>query len=126
VCKREITRRKAEYCKMKILRNAAGESSPTYLFVRSLLVLQFAVSLLVWEGRCLALATHDDGWDNGESFSEDLFLRPLPDHKILSHFYFRNTLRNLGSAAHHHVFPKAISQLVSVPNPTFLTDMATF
>ncbi|KAL3690920.1 hypothetical protein R1sor_004571 [Riccia sorocarpa] len=51
--------------------------------------------------------------DEKEKFSEDLLIRPLSDGKVLSHFYFKNYQRTLGSAAHTHVFPKAISQLVS-------------
>lgn len=47
-----------------------------------------------------------------EAFSEDLLIRPLSDGKVLNHFYFKNYLHTLGSAAHNHVFPKAISQLV--------------
>lgn len=49
-----------------------------------------------------------------EAFSEDLLIRPLSDGKVLNHFYFKNYLHTLGSAAHNHVFPKAISQLVSL------------
>ncbi|CAM6102674.1 unnamed protein product [Calypogeia fissa] len=79
--------------------------------IRTFLVLCFAVSSLIGQEWFSAVASDDD-WENGEAFSEDLFLRPLPDGKVLFHFYFKNTLNNLGSAAHHHVFPKAISQLV--------------
>uniref|UniRef100_A0A0D9XS15 GPI transamidase component PIG-T n=1 Tax=Leersia perrieri TaxID=77586 RepID=A0A0D9XS15_9ORYZ len=48
-----------------------------------------------------------------EEFTEELLLRPLPDRKALAHFHFR-TSAPLSAAAgrHHHVFPKAIAQLV--------------
>ncbi|KAB1210180.1 GPI transamidase component PIG-T [Morella rubra] len=50
-----------------------------------------------------------------EEFSEELLLRPLPDRKVLAHFHFES--RAPPSLAdsygrHHHLFPKAIAQLV--------------
>ncbi|KAK9128723.1 hypothetical protein Syun_017520 [Stephania yunnanensis] len=49
----------------------------------------------------------------GEEFSEELLLRPLPDRKVLAHFHFESTTpptKDYGH--HHHLFPKAIYQLV--------------
>ncbi|KAK7287363.1 hypothetical protein RIF29_00635 [Crotalaria pallida] len=50
-----------------------------------------------------------------EEFSEELLLKPLPDRKLLTHFHFQSEapITHDGSfATHHHLFPKAISQLV--------------
>ncbi|KAM7527415.1 hypothetical protein LguiB_030825 [Lonicera macranthoides] len=48
-----------------------------------------------------------------EQFTEELLLRPLPDRKVLSHFHFQTTLPSTESYGHHHhLFPKAIYQLV--------------
>ncbi|CAL4969791.1 unnamed protein product [Urochloa decumbens] len=48
-----------------------------------------------------------------EEFTEELLLRPLPDRKALAHFHFRSTAPPASSVGrHHHLFPKAISQLV--------------
>ncbi|KAF4370284.1 hypothetical protein G4B88_012968 [Cannabis sativa] len=48
-----------------------------------------------------------------EEFSEELLLRPLPDRKILAHFHFGTSAPPISSNGHHHhLFPKAISQLV--------------
>ncbi|PON58898.1 GPI transamidase component PIG-T [Parasponia andersonii] len=48
-----------------------------------------------------------------EEFSEELLLRPLPDRKVLAHFHFESRAPPTGSnGRHHHLFPKAISQLV--------------
>ncbi|BBH10031.1 GPI transamidase component Gpi16 subunit family protein [Prunus dulcis] len=48
-----------------------------------------------------------------EDFSEELLLRPLPDRKVLAHFHFRSRAPHTSSnGRHHHLFPKAISQLV--------------
>lgn len=55
-----------------------------------------------------------------EDFSEELLLRPLPDRKVLAHFHFQSRAPHTNSnGRHHHLFPKAISQLVShcVPLP---------
>ncbi|PON42553.1 GPI transamidase component PIG-T [Parasponia andersonii] len=47
-----------------------------------------------------------------EEFSEELLLRPLPDRKVLAHFHFESRAPPTGSnGRHHHLFPKAISQL---------------
>ncbi|KAL2623143.1 hypothetical protein R1flu_003348 [Riccia fluitans] len=72
----------------------------------SLLFLLFSLSLLRISG-------FETVVEKKEKFSEDLLIRPLSDGKVLSHFYFKNYQLTLGSAAHTHVFPKAISQLVS-------------
>ncbi|OAY32794.1 GPI transamidase component PIG-T isoform X1 [Manihot esculenta] len=48
-----------------------------------------------------------------EEFYEELLLRPLPDRKVLAHFHFQSTAPPSNSnGRHHHLFPKAISQLV--------------
>ncbi|GJN34858.1 hypothetical protein PR202_gb23558 [Eleusine coracana subsp. coracana] len=48
-----------------------------------------------------------------EEFTEELLLRPLPDRKALAHFHFRSSAPPSAAAGrHHHIFPKAISQLV--------------
>jgi GPI-anchor transamidase subunit T len=48
-----------------------------------------------------------------EKFTEELLLRPLPDRKALAHFHFRSSAPPAASVGrHHHLFPKAISQLV--------------
>ena len=50
-----------------------------------------------------------------EDFSEDLLLKPLPDRKVLAHFHFQSrapSSRSNSYGRHHHLFPKAISQLV--------------
>ncbi|KFK38168.1 hypothetical protein AALP_AA3G077800 [Arabis alpina] len=48
-----------------------------------------------------------------EEFSEELLLKPLPDRKVLAHFHFENRAPPSNShGLHHHLFPKAISQLV--------------
>lgn len=50
-----------------------------------------------------------------EDFSEDLLLKPLPDRKVLAHFHFQSVApssRSNSYGRHHHLFPKAISQLV--------------
>ncbi|KAK9944791.1 hypothetical protein M0R45_010341 [Rubus argutus] len=48
-----------------------------------------------------------------EDFSEELLLRPLPDRKVLAHFHFQSRAPHTNSnGRHHHLFPKAISQLV--------------
>lgn len=50
-----------------------------------------------------------------EEFYEELLLRPLPDRKVLAHFHFQSTAPPSNSnGRHHHLFPKAISQLVLV------------
>ncbi|KAF3949578.1 hypothetical protein CMV_024568 [Castanea mollissima] len=48
-------------------------------------------------------------------FSEELLLKPLPDRKVLAHFHFETTAPPLSTShgrRHHHLFPKAIAQLV--------------
>ena len=49
-----------------------------------------------------------------EEFSEELLLKPLPDRKVLAHFHFETTAPPLSTShgRHHHLFPKAIAQLV--------------
>ena len=51
-----------------------------------------------------------------EKFTGELLLRPLPDRKALAHFHFRSSAPPAASVGqHHHLFPKAISQLVRAP-----------
>lgn len=48
-----------------------------------------------------------------EDFTEELLLKPLPDRKVLAHFHFESRAPPSNShGSHHHLFPKAISQLV--------------
>lgn len=48
-----------------------------------------------------------------EEFSEELLLKPLPDRKVLAHFHFQSRAPHSNShGRHHHLFPKAIAQLV--------------
>ncbi|KAK9992834.1 hypothetical protein SO802_022537 [Lithocarpus litseifolius] len=49
-----------------------------------------------------------------EEFSEELLLKPLPDQKVLAHFHFETAAPPLSTShgRHHHLFPKAIAQLV--------------
>ncbi|XP_072950603.1 uncharacterized protein [Typha angustifolia] len=48
-----------------------------------------------------------------EEFSEELLLKPLPDRKILAHFHFKSVAPpSAANGKHHHLFPKAIAQLV--------------
>ncbi|XP_030543592.1 GPI transamidase component PIG-T [Rhodamnia argentea] len=48
-----------------------------------------------------------------EDFSEELLLKPLPDRKVLAHFHFETRApRTPSYGRHHHLFPKAIAQLV--------------
>lgn len=49
-----------------------------------------------------------------EEFQEELLLKPLPDRKVLAHFHFetRAPTCNSNGRRHHHLFPKAISQMV--------------
>ncbi|GLU03842.1 hypothetical protein SLE2022_210170 [Rubroshorea leprosula] len=48
-----------------------------------------------------------------EEFTEELLLKPLPDRKVLAHFHFQTKAPPSSSnGRHHHLFPKAISQLV--------------
>ena len=48
-----------------------------------------------------------------EEFSEELLLKPLPDRKVLAHFHFQSSAPpSISNGRHHHLFPKAISQLV--------------
>ncbi|GJU74924.1 GPI transamidase component PIG-T [Tanacetum coccineum] len=47
-----------------------------------------------------------------EELTEELFFRPLPDRKVLSHFHFQiQTLKITSYGSHHRLFPKAIYQL---------------
>uniref|UniRef100_A0A2P2IVV0 Uncharacterized protein MANES_13G046400 n=1 Tax=Rhizophora mucronata TaxID=61149 RepID=A0A2P2IVV0_RHIMU len=48
-----------------------------------------------------------------EEFYEQLLLKPLPDRKVLAHFHFETRAPpSESNGRHHHLFPKAISQLV--------------
>jgi phosphatidylinositol glycan class T len=59
-----------------------------------------------------------------EEFSEELLLRPLPDRKVLAYFHFETRAPSSLSDSygrHHHLFPKAIAQLVC-----FVLDLCLF
>lgn len=48
-----------------------------------------------------------------EEFTEELLLKPLPDRKVLGHFRFESSAPpSPSNGRHHHLFPKAIAQLV--------------
>ncbi|CAH2054696.1 unnamed protein product [Thlaspi arvense] len=68
------------------------------------------ISLLILQSFLVAIAF---GSEEVEEFSEALLLKPLPDRKVLAHFHFENRAPPSNShGRHHHLFPKAISQLV--------------
>ncbi|XP_023641756.1 GPI transamidase component PIG-T isoform X1 [Capsella rubella] len=68
------------------------------------------IPLLVLQSFLFAIAF---GSTQVEEFSEALLLKPLPDRKVLAHFHFENRAPPSNShGRHHHLFPKAISQLV--------------
>ncbi|CAL5427212.1 unnamed protein product [Camellia sinensis] len=51
--------------------------------------------------------------EEGEEFSEELLLKPLPDRKVLAHFHFQSRVPPTETyGPHHRLFPKAIYQLV--------------
>lgn len=61
---------------------------------------------------CPALALVENG-EGLEEFTEELLLKPLPDRKVLTHFHFRSSApHSSANGRHHHLFPKAIAQLV--------------
>ncbi|ESQ49317.1 hypothetical protein EUTSA_v10020265mg [Eutrema salsugineum] len=68
------------------------------------------ISLLILQSYLIPIAF---GSKEVEEFSEALLLKPLPDRKVLAHFHFENRAPPSNShGRHHHLFPKAISQLV--------------
>nr|VDD47127.1 unnamed protein product [Brassica oleracea] len=69
------------------------------------------IPLLILQSFLLAIAFGSNEVE--EEFSESLLLKPLPDRKVLAHFHFENRAPPSNShGRHHHLFPKAISQLV--------------
>ncbi|XP_006663442.2 GPI transamidase component PIG-T [Oryza brachyantha] len=89
---------------------AAPPSRPPAL--RRLLFLSLLLLLLLASLVRAAVAA-EEGEDEEEVFTEELLLRPLPDRKTLAHFHFRSSAPPSAAAGrHHHVFPKAIAQLV--------------
>ncbi|KAG2272666.1 hypothetical protein Bca4012_085732 [Brassica carinata] len=75
------------------------------------LVLTRPIPLLILQSFLLAVAFGSNEVE--EEFSEALLLKPLPDRKVLAHFHFENRAPPSNShGRHHHLFPKAISQLV--------------
>ncbi|KAF2548956.1 hypothetical protein F2Q70_00023832 [Brassica cretica] len=75
------------------------------------LVLTRWIPLLILQSFLLAIAFGSNEVE--EEFSESLLLKPLPDRKVLAHFHFENRAPPSNShGRHHHLFPKAISQLV--------------
>ncbi|CAG7878195.1 unnamed protein product [Brassica rapa] len=74
-------------------------------------VLTWWIPLLILQSFLLAIAFGSNEVE--EEFSESLLLKPLPDRKVLAHFHFENRAPPSNShGRHHHLFPKAISQLV--------------
>lgn len=68
--------------------------------------------LLLFEAFLVAFSFESNGV---EEFNEELLLKPLPDRKVLAHFHFESRAQQPSSNSngfHHHLFPKAISQLV--------------
>uniref|UniRef100_A0A0D3HLT4 GPI transamidase component PIG-T n=1 Tax=Oryza barthii TaxID=65489 RepID=A0A0D3HLT4_9ORYZ len=84
-------------------------AAPPPALRRLLLLLLFSLLLLASVAAAAAAPAAEE-----EEFTEELLLRPLPDRKALAHFHFRSSASPSAAAAgrHHHVFPKAIAQLV--------------
>ncbi|XVE72741.1 hypothetical protein DITRI_Ditri11bG0063000 [Diplodiscus trichospermus] len=64
--------------------------------------------------RCwIASGSVNEEGQKEEEFSEELLLKPLPDRKVLALFHFQSSAPpSTSNGRHHHLFPKAISQLV--------------
>ncbi|KAH1081546.1 hypothetical protein J1N35_021307 [Gossypium stocksii] len=61
----------------------------------------------------IAFGSFNEEGQKQEEFSEELLLKPLPDHKLLAHFHFQSSAPpSTSNGCHHHLFPKVISQLV--------------
>ncbi|CAN1318396.1 GPI transamidase component PIG-T [Linum perenne] len=75
--------------------------------LRSTLVLLF----ILLSSRTLRYGSAVQLVGGGEEFHEELLLKPLPDRKVLAHFHFQSKAPE-SNGRHHHIFPKAISQLV--------------
>ncbi|PPR98637.1 hypothetical protein GOBAR_AA22030 [Gossypium barbadense] len=61
----------------------------------------------------IAFGSANEEGQQQEEFSEELLVKPLPDHKLLAHFHFQSSAPpSTSNGCHHHLFPKAISQLV--------------
>lgn len=84
------------------------------LLQRPLLVLLLLVThhlLQCW----IAFGSVDEEGQKQEEFNEELLLKPLPDRKVLAHFHFQSSAPpSTSNGRHHHLFPKAISQLVLI------------
>ncbi|XP_050363730.1 uncharacterized protein LOC126782516 [Argentina anserina] len=79
-----------------------------FLLLRPLLLLSLFLLL-----PSISQSQAASGSSAGEDFSEELLLRPLPDRKVLAHFHFQSRApQSTSNGRHHHLFPKAISQLV--------------
>ncbi|GMJ00680.1 hypothetical protein like AT3G07140 [Hibiscus trionum] len=81
------------------------------LLRRPLLVLILIVTyqfLQLW----IAVGSVIEEGQKQEEFYEELLLKPLPDRKVLTHFHFQSSAPPTSNGRHHHLFPKAISQLV--------------
>ncbi|KAK8640153.1 hypothetical protein V6N13_007912 [Hibiscus sabdariffa] len=81
------------------------------LLRRPLLVLILVVTsqfLQLW----IAFGSVNEEGQRQEEFYEELLLKPLPDRKVLTHFHFQSSAPLTSNGRHHHLFPKAISQLV--------------
>ncbi|KAF8029953.1 hypothetical protein BT93_E2390 [Corymbia citriodora subsp. variegata] len=73
----------------------------------------FALLLLFSAAFASGSAIGGGGGEEGEDFSEELLLKPLPDRKVLAHFHFETSAPEFPSyGRHHRLFPKAIAQLV--------------
>ncbi|KAH7576369.1 hypothetical protein ACOSQ2_003552 [Xanthoceras sorbifolium] len=71
------------------------------------------ILLLVCQLLCSTIAFGSVLDKDEEEFSEELLLKPLPDRKVLAHFHFESRAPpSISFGRHHHLFPKAISQLV--------------
>ncbi|CAN0915372.1 GPI transamidase component PIG-T [Linum grandiflorum] len=79
-----------------------------------LLSLRFTLLLslfLLLSSRTLRCGSAVELVGGGEEFHEELLLKPLPDRKVLTHFHFQSRAPE-SNGRHHHLFPKAIAQLV--------------
>ncbi|MBA0847901.1 hypothetical protein Goshw_025393 [Gossypium schwendimanii] len=82
------------------------------LLRRPLLLLLLIVTHQFLQFRIAFGSVNEEG-QKQEEFYEELLLKPLPDRKLLTHFHFQSSAPpSTSNGRHHHLFPKAISQLV--------------
>ncbi|KAJ6797137.1 GPI transamidase component PIG-T [Iris pallida] len=80
--------------------------------ISSFLSLLLLLLIIPLHHRAIPVLAGSEG-GGGEEFIEELLLRPLPDRKLLAHFHFQSTAPpSADNGRHHHLFPKAIAQLV--------------